>query len=455
MRARDDARQIGAREVSALVRLPELRQLVELERIGLHALAEVFRGAHVADLREARARLTLPVHRRLGLLEPAHQRVTGARIAQLAQHVHDLLGAEPLRLFLLIRANAVEREHEALAADAVAQGLEELLSVLGLVAAFVGLVGVGERLEQGSARGLVADLPEAVRGLATHVGIGVLHELDQHGRPFALRVAREHRGHELPHRGALVVGELGELVERHEAGEQIRVEGRPTAEALDLAEEAHPVSVHGLLEHGWLAQRHQRPHDLRAIAVIGALQRLEQRGLAHVALGRSVVGEHLRAHATHAMIRLRHRLGRERGALGIFGPRELDQRLLLEHRLAGVAGPFLPARHLVLLRQDEDVLLLLADLLDGHLLVLGADAEVDGRRRADHEEQPDEDGDGAEATALEVAIVRVAAASRSGRACREIVVVRRELREEDAGRKRLFPVISGAAGRLSIEHGSS
>jgi hypothetical protein len=65
---------------------------------------------------------------------------------------------EPVRSRASRSGDAVEREHEALAADAVAERLEEFLAAV--------LVGLAERLDERRARLLVADLAEAVRGLA-------------------------------------------------------------------------------------------------------------------------------------------------------------------------------------------------------------------------------------------------------------------------------------------------
>ena len=152
---------------------------------------------------------------RLLRLDPLHERVADARVGEITEHLEDLLGLEPC-VSSVFDLHAVEREHQALAADAVAERLEEFLAAV--------LVGVAERLEQRTARRLVGDLAEPVGGLAADLGVGVLDELDERARPLGLGVAREHRGDELPHARALVAGELGELVERHQAREELGVE---------------------------------------------------------------------------------------------------------------------------------------------------------------------------------------------------------------------------------------
>src|SRR5262249_17525751 len=131
----------------------------------------------------------------------------------------------------------------------------------------------------------------------------------------------------------------------------------------------------------------------------------------------------------------------------------LDQRLLLERVLVRVGGPLAPVGDLLLLRQDEDVLLLLRDLLDRHLLAFGLDAEVDGGGAADGQEDGDEDRDRAEAAALEVAVVAKAGPGGGGGACGEVVVVGGELREEHA-RGELFPSSLGRC-LVTIEHDPS
>ena len=92
-------------------------------------------------------------------------------------------------------------------------------------------------------------------------------------------------------------------------------------------------------------------------------------------------------------------------ALRVLGPGEVDERLLLQARLVVGVGPLAPARELLGLRQELDVQDLLVDLLLGHRLRLAVDAEDDEDDRPDDQEQADDDGDGLERTALEIAVV--------------------------------------------------
>jgi hypothetical protein len=415
--------------------------------------AEVLRASDVADLGQALPDLARPVHARLLRLHPLDEVVRAARVRELGEHLEDLVRLEPHHV-LGLGLHAVEGEHEALAADAVAERLEKLLPVV--------LVGVLERVEQRLARRLVRDAAQAVRRFAPDLGVGIVDELHERARPLRLGVARQHRRHELTHARALVARERGELVERDEARERLRVERGPAAHALDLREEAGAVELHRLRKDRLLAQRHERPHDLGPVAVVGRLERLEQGGLPRVGLGRAVVGQNLCRHAADAMIVAADRFDGEVDALGVLVPGELDEGLLLQHGLGARTRPFAPERDLVLLREDEDVLLLLRDLLDRELLALALRAEVHEHAEADDEQQADDDGERPDAALLEVAVVGSAAAPPAswrpgrGRPRRNVVVIRRPLGEEDRRRGRLRPSVRRSARCLAaIEHGPS
>jgi hypothetical protein len=71
----------------------------------------------------------LPVVVRLLLLDPLVERIAGARIGQEVDDLHDLLGLEPLLLFVGV-VHALESEHQTLGADAIAQREQVLLAAL-------------------------------------------------------------------------------------------------------------------------------------------------------------------------------------------------------------------------------------------------------------------------------------------------------------------------------------
>ena len=118
----------------------------------------------------------------------------------------------------------------------------------------------------------------------------------------------------------------------------------------------------------------------------------------------------------------------EREAFGVLRPRELREGLFLELGDVVLLRPLAPLRERLGHREDGDVLLLVGDLLRGHLLGgLGAADEEDGRRSAG-DEDADDDGRDAEAPLLEVAVVTAAArVARDAGARGERVVVRRPL----------------------------
>ena len=320
---RDDARVV----VALLHALVVVGVRVDLERIEAHAAGEVRHRAKVADLGEAERGLGLPVDVRLRARCNCTSAFAGARIGELAQHVEELLGLVPGRLGLLL-GDAAEREDEALAADAVAQRLEELLAAV--------LVGVLERLEQRAARLVVGDLAETGGGLARDSMTGSCTSLMSVSVYLgsALRestVATSWRTDSLS-------SPASSRARRARPGCAMSsgLKAGPPPRRWTLVRKPFAVLVHRLVEHARLVQRHERPGDLRAVGVVGFEERLLQRIFAGVGLGRAEVREHLRGDAADAVIGLGERFDRERDAVLVAFPAELHERFLLELVLFGL-----------------------------------------------------------------------------------------------------------------------
>ncbi len=164
----DHARGDDALVVVALEHhLPIVLIGVQLQRIHAQALGQRRNAANVADLRQGHGRARLEVHVRLALQKRV-QRVAATRIVELVDHVEDLL-LLVVRERLVVRDDRAQREHQAVGADAIAQGFQELVA-----AVFVGrLQGLDQRLA--SVR--IADLAQAGRCLTRDLGVLVLHQL--------------------------------------------------------------------------------------------------------------------------------------------------------------------------------------------------------------------------------------------------------------------------------------
>src|SRR5690606_8934436 len=141
-------------------------------------------------------------------------------------------------------------------------------------------------------------------------------------------------------------------------------------------------------------------------------QRQEERILRAVRERAAVLGERRRGHRLNRLLRVGERLNRERHARGILGPRELLQRLHAQLVARLARRPLAPLGQLLLFGEDEDRLLLLLRLFYGELLGILSHADRQAHREASDGENADQDGDGLEASALEVAVAHVVPASR-------------------------------------------
>ena len=170
----------------------------------------------------------LPV-RRAACCASTHfdERVAAARIGEIAEHLDDLLGLEPLGL-LGLGLDAVEREHEALAADAVAERLEEFLAAV--------LVGVLERLEQRAARAVSsAILPRPLAASRPTSGSGSLTSLTSVLVHFGSALRESTVATSWRTLGLWSSASLASSSSETRLGEQLGSKRRAAAEALDLA----------------------------------------------------------------------------------------------------------------------------------------------------------------------------------------------------------------------------
>ncbi len=106
------------------------------------------------------------------------------------------------------------------------------------------------------------------------------------------------------------------------------------------------------------------------------------------------------------VIRAREPLDHRRDALLILGPRQVDERLLLEARLGLHIRPLAPSRQLVGLGEQLDLADLLVDVVLAQRRRLGVNAEEEERSGSADEQDTDQDGDGLESAALEIAVFR-------------------------------------------------
>ena len=376
---------------------------VDLQRVHAQALGQRRHRANVTDFGHGRRGLGLPVDVRLGL-DVLQQRVAAARVLQLAHQVHDDLGLEPRLLDAVVVG--VHREQEALAADAVLERVQVLLAAL-----FVGLLqGSDQRL----ARALVADLAEARRCLPCDLGVAVLDQLDQHVGVLRRRIARQHGGHQLAHRGALVAGVGRELVGVDQLDDLLGIEGHAPAEALHLRQ------VSGAVEHHDLARTSAAsPSTTSAQAICGLAP--------GPALGRACISGPLALSAMGSPYSARQvaaidwigSLGRARALIarstpaGSLAKASCFSDSATSSSLAFAGCPLAPLGQLLVFGQDEGRFLPVFDLLYSELLGVLLEADEEEQPEPDDGHEPDQNDEGVEASLLEVPVAHVVRAGRA------------------------------------------